>query len=296
MFIRDGFPGQRLRTLPRPLISSALSAEPTARLLVTDVGYFPSAESHGRIRPHGAEQAIVILCTEGAGWARIAGVELAVSTGQALILPAGLPHAYGADAADPWTIWWLHTAGSDAGVLTAAAVGDGPQYVIKLHDAFRMVSLIEHAAECLEQDETVPSILSASGAAWNLLAQLAADRQRGYRDSADRIRVAQDYLREHLRSHTNVPQLAQLAGMSVSHFSALFKAATGTGVVDYVTRLRSARARELLLTTPRSIADIATDVGYDDAFYFSRQFRAVNGLSPRQFRERSHREYLHPVL
>jgi len=71
MFIRDGFPGQSLRTLPRPLISSALSAEPTARLLVTDVGYFPSAESHGRIRPHGAEQAIVILCTEGAGWARI---------------------------------------------------------------------------------------------------------------------------------------------------------------------------------------------------------------------------------
>jgi AraC-like DNA-binding protein len=48
----------------------------------------------------------------------------------------------------------------------------------------------------------------------------------------------------------------------------------------------------LLLTTDLGVAEIAAEVGYDDAFYFSRQFRAVNGVSPRQFRERSHREFL----
>ncbi len=48
-----------------------------------------------------------------------------------------------------------------------------------------------------------------------------------------------------------------------------------------------ARARELLLTTDRSIADIAEEVGYPDQFYFSRQFQAVTGSSPRHFRRPS---------
>jgi AraC family transcriptional regulator, arabinose operon regulatory protein len=292
MLIRDGFPGQRLRVLPRPLIVGALRDGPTARLLVTDVGHFPHAALHGRIRPRGAEQAIVILCTDGAGWARVDGSELTVQAGQALVLPPHVPHAYGADASDPWTIWWLHATGGDALSLVHAVVGDDARYVISVRDPYRAVGLAEHADECLERDETVSSLIGASGAAWNLLAQLAADRQRGQHGMSDRIRLAQDYLHEHLAASTSVPELARLAGMSVSHFSALFKTAAGIGVVEYVKRLRSARARELLLTTELGVAEIAAEVGYDDAFYFSRQFRAVNGVSPRQFRERSHREFL----
>ncbi|MEO8907364.1 MAG: helix-turn-helix domain-containing protein [Microbacteriaceae bacterium] len=292
MLIRDGFPGQRLRVLPRPLIAGALRNGPTARLLVTDVGHFPHAAQHGRIRPRGAEQAIVILCIAGAGWARVDGLELTVQAGQALLLPSQLPHAYGADVSDPWTIWWLHAAGDDVGSLVEAVVGDDARYVISMRDPYRAVGLAEHASECLERDETASSLIGASGAAWNLLAQLAADRQRGQRGMSDRILLAQDYLREHLAASTTVPELARLAGMSVSHFSALFKASAGIGVVEYVKRLRSARARELLLTTDRGVAEIAAEVGYEDAFYFSRQFRTVNGVSPRQFRERSHHEYL----
>lgn len=74
--------------------------------------------------------------------------------------------------------------------------------------------------------------------------------------------MAQDHLREHLDSPTSITELATLAGMSTSHFSALFKKAAGMSAVEYVKRLRSARARELLITTDASIADIARAVGY----------------------------------
>jgi AraC-like DNA-binding protein len=49
-----------------------------------------------------------------------------------------------------------------------------------------------------------------------------------------------------------------------------------------------ARARELLLTTDESVASIAAAVGYSDPFYFTRQFRRVNGASPTSFREAWH--------
>ncbi|MCD5314367.1 AraC family transcriptional regulator [Kineosporia babensis] len=80
-------------------------------------------------------------------------------------------------------------------------------------------------------------------------------------------------------------ELARRAQLSVSHFSAAFRRDTGVGVVEYVKRLRMARARFLLSATDQPVAEIATAVGYGDPFYFSRQFKKVVGQSPAQFRQ-----------
>jgi AraC family transcriptional regulator of arabinose operon len=288
MLIPDGFPGQRLRVLPRPLVRTALSSAVTARLLVTDAGHFPHAAAHGRWRPTGAEEAIVILCVEGAGRLQLADRMLSVAAGQAVVIPSGVGHRYWADEHNPWSIWWLHATGSDVPDLVSAIVGEDEQLIVSVRDMFTAVDLVEQAVTNLEQDETTASLYLAAGVTWNLLAQLASDRLRGSASSTDRIQLVQDYLRQHLATPTDVGELARLAGLSTSHFSALFKASAGIGVVEYVKRLRGARARELLITTNASIADIARAVGYSDAFYFSRQFRAINGTSPSEYRANHH--------
>ncbi|ROQ54848.1 AraC-like protein [Rathayibacter sp. PhB152] len=292
MLIPDGFLGQRLHVLPKPRVAEALAAPITERLLVTDAGHFPHAAAHGRSRPEGTREAVVILCTAGRGWVSIADSTARVDPGEVAVIAAGTPHRYWADFADPWTIWWLHVAGADAAALISAVVHERTSPVVTARDAFSAKTLIEHAVAALERDETDSSLYAASGAAWNLLAQLASDRTRGTLESGDRIRMAQDHLREHLDSPTSITELATLAGMSTSHFSALFKKAAGMSAVEYVKRLRSARARELLITTDASIADIARTVGYSDAFYFSRQFRAINGTSPSEYRAEFHGEAL----
>jgi len=288
MLIPDGFPGQRLRVLPKPLVTSALTQPITERLLVTDAGYFPHAAAHGRARPRGAAETVVILCTRGVGWLTL-GVgeherEHRVGAGEAVVIPAHVPHVYRADPDDPWSIWWLHAAGSDSAALTEAICTPDAGPVVYPRDVYSAAASIERAVVALERDETAASLYLASGAAWGLLAQLASDRLQGPAATADRIQIVQDYLRDNLASPVSVVELARLASLSTSHFAALFKASTGSGVVEYVRRLRSARARELLMTTEASIADIGMSVGYSDPFYFSRQFRMVNGTSPSDFR------------
>jgi AraC-like DNA-binding protein/uncharacterized RmlC-like cupin family protein len=284
MLIPDGFPGQRLRVLPRPLVREALARPVTSRLLVTDAGEFPRAAEHGRSRVRGAHETIVILCTTGAGHLQLGDDEYDIAAGDAAIIPAYTPHKYWADSVDPWTIWWVHVAGSDAAELTAAVLGEQGHPIVATRDVYSAVALVEQIVTALERDETTATLREASGAAWNLLAQLASDRLRGPAGTADRIQIVQDYLRQHLDSHTSVSELARLAGLSTSHFSAMFKTATGMGVVEYVKRLRNARARELLISTEATVADIARSVGYPDAFYFSRQFHAINGTSPTEYR------------
>jgi len=287
MYVSDGFPGQRLRVLPAPLTAKAASEPITSRLLVTDAGYFPHAAAHGRSRRHGAEQNIAIVCASGVGWLELDDQPARqIDAGSAVVIPAGVAHRYRADAEDPWSIWWLHAVGSDMDDLVGQIVLNGDP-VVPLRDTFSAIAAIDEAVTAMEQDETIPMLYLASGAAWRLFAQLASDRVRGVAHTDDRMHSVQQYLRAHLGASISVTDLARLAGLSTSHFSAVFKQTVGLSVIEYVKRLRSARARELLITTDASIADIGEAVGYLDAFYFSRQFRAVNGVSPTTFRSLS---------
>lgn len=285
MYLRDGFPGQRLHVLPRPLAKQALQRPPTSRLLVTDAGYFPHAARHGRVRRTGATEAIFILCEAGAGWCEMGDARHDVQAGEFLVIPPRQPHRYYADEDDPWSIWWLHVTGADLTDLLAAIGLDLVRPTAPAADPVQAAELIESICNDLARDETSSSLTAAAGAAWHLLAQLAAERHRRSVGDASINRI-QAHLRGRLAEPFSVPELAADAGFSTSHFSARFHAVTGFSVTEYVKRLRMARARELLLTTDRSIADIAAEVGYPDQFYFSRQFRAVTGSSPRHFRRR----------
>ena len=72
--------------------------------------------------------------------------------------------------------------------------------------------------------------------------------------------------------------------MSSSHLAALFRDATGGGVLSHHISLKMARARHLLDTTTLLVAEVGRQVGMDDPFYFSRQFGRVHGMSPSQYR------------
>ena len=52
----------------------------------------------------------------------------------------------------------------------------------------------------------------------------------------------------------------------------------------YVNRVRIEAAREMLAETPLSVSDIAAQTGFKDSFYFSKKFKAVTGITPRQYR------------
>jgi AraC family transcriptional regulator of arabinose operon len=292
MYLRDGFPGQRLHVLPRPLVKEALQRTPTSHLLVTDAGYFPHAAMHGRVRRAGAAQAIVIMCADGSGWCELNGKWHEVGPGEVLIIPARAPHRYYAHSTTPWSIWWQHVTGDDVPELLVAIGLTAEKPTAAMADPYRAFLLVESVCDDLARDETSASLTAASGAAWHLLALLAAERH-SRANGREPIARVQAHLREHLAAAVSVPELASMAGFSASHFSARFRAVTGFSVTEYVKRLRMARARQLLITSDHTVAEIAAAVGYPDPFYFSRHFGAVNGVSPRAFRARAQEESAH---
>ncbi|MGW4637915.1 helix-turn-helix domain-containing protein [Sphaerisporangium sp. NPDC004334] len=285
MPIQEGFRNQRLTVVPRRVTAEAQARPVTRRLQVTDCGYYPNATDHLMRRPNGIEETILILCAAGAGWADVGGAQYRVGPNAALIIPRGAPHSYGASSETPWTIWWCHLRGGDLAELVGEIGVSASRPVIPIRRLDRAIALLDEIVTVLERDHSPASLMGAAGAAWKLLTQIAADRVMPA--PGDPLQRAMAYLAERLDGTVRVADLASLVGVSPSHLSALFRRATGGGVLAHHTALRMAQARNLLDTTDATVAAIAREVGYHDPFYFSRHFKRLHEASPTEYRNRA---------
>jgi AraC-like DNA-binding protein len=126
-----------------------------------------------------------------------------------------------------------------------------------------------------------------------VLAQLARDPDARplatpvtHEPAADRARIDRvlDHIHVHYADGIAIEALADIAALSPSGLHRLFRRHTRMTVSDYVMRLRIGEACALLSGTSRPIAHIAGDVGYNALANFNRQFRALKGLTPREYR------------
>jgi AraC-like DNA-binding protein len=108
----------------------------------------------------------------------------------------------------------------------------------------------------------------------------------GHPDSQalSRLAAAISHLETHFIEPVELDDLARIAHMSTRSFLRTFHAATGQSPIAYLIQTRVTRAAERLRKTDDSITDVAYACGFEDSNYFSRQFRRVMGLTPRDYR------------
>jgi AraC family transcriptional regulator of arabinose operon len=267
---KEGFTGERLIVLPPAVVDSARRHPLLGGLLPTDAGFFPRAAGHLVERPEGAPAHVLIVC----------------AAGDALLLPAAIPHAYGADATTPWSVEWAHFAGTEAPAWRAA-LGLAPGEALVSVGAGQAGEIrLGRVHPSLEKGYGLPDLLAATAALRASLAELV--RRRSVAGSAEPARTAVtrsiERLRECLDQPVQLAELAAEAGLSVSHYSMLFRVQTGFSPIDYFLRMRMQRAAQLLDTTELRVEEVGASLGYEDAYYFSRQFKRFMRRSPREYR------------
>ena len=104
-------------------------------------------------------------------------------------------------------------------------------------------------------------------------------------ESNRRLLRARDAIDRTYAEELDVPRLADIACVSEAHFIRSFRATFGETPHRYLQRRRVERAMFLLRETDRSVTDISLDVGFSSLGTFSRTFRDIVGLSPREYRD-----------
>jgi AraC family transcriptional regulator len=100
-----------------------------------------------------------------------------------------------------------------------------------------------------------------------------------------RLRLVIEHIEAHYTEDVRLGVLAAVAGLSTHYFSGAFRASTGSPPYRYLIERRLQAAKELLLTTDRSVFDIAFDVGFSSHSHFTFHFRKIVGMTPSQFRQ-----------
>ena len=92
------------------------------------------------------------------------------------------------------------------------------------------------------------------------------------------------YLQEHLAEEVSLSVLAEEFHLSAQYISQLFKNEIGVGFLTYLTNIRMERAKQLLLSTSLSIAEVSEQSGYSDYRVFTKVFKKSEGITPSQYR------------
>src|SRR5690606_33531962 len=100
------------------------------------------------------------------------------------------------------------------------------------------------------------------------------------------VAEAKRFIMTHLHEKLSMDEMAKRLNLNATHFSRIFKKETGETFVEFVTKQKMEKAKELLDHSNQTIEQIALELAYDNNSYFNKLFRAHTGMSPTEYRKK----------
>jgi AraC-like DNA-binding protein len=130
----------------------------------------------------------------------------------------------------------------------------------------------------------------ASGMVLKLLGYIVSfEKQKGFsgKKIAQVIEEVRFTMRKKAGTEINLEELAREHNVGYSYFRQMFKKYTGVPPGQYHLQLKIIRAKELLISTDKSIKEICYELGFQSIYYFSNLFKKKEGINPSDFRKQS---------
>lgn len=244
--------------------------------------------AHPRVM-HSHEKLVeIVLVTSGKGRYSIDGIPYTITGGDMMLYNSGVIHDEPSGPEDRTkryccAIENLQIEGLPPNTLVAR--DETP--VVHLEDgaARRMAQLMELLFEALvagEESTCHYLMLSLIHACWAALHQ----KETGAEETEHNVlgRRIRDYIDQNYMQEISLGSIAEHLCISPYYLAHVFKDMTGYSPMQYVLRRRIGEAQTLLISTRRSVTDIATQVGYDSISHFNQMFTKNVGMSPREYR------------
>jgi AraC family transcriptional regulator of arabinose operon len=280
---RPACPGGAMRTATALMHDPAVTEAPPSGTLIA--GRYARAADYRVRRPCGTHDWLITVTHAGAGRYRHAAAACECHAGDVVVLAPGTPHDY-ATADDRWEFSWAHFTPRPgwSAWLSLPATAPGLHHQ---HSSGSAWQRIEGASARLVHDSQRGGVLHeelALNALEELLILLSRHAAQADRQLDPRVAATLERLSTSLAGPLSVAALASAVATSPSRLAHLFRAQIGEPITRMHLKLRLRHAARLLELTPRSVDEIAGEVGFASAFYFTRQFRAWYGQSPTAYR------------
>ncbi len=275
--------------IPQDVVQQQRQHPLLANLFLVSTGYFISAFGHETKREAGmVDSYLMMYCLNGQGWFSANGQTWPITKGNVVFAFENIAHAYGADVTDPWTIQWAHFIGTDTPHLLGLANVSLEQPVISIGERLHIVALFNEILAILQSGYSLHHLINASACLRQILANITLLNTYAPSPETKSLHVEKiiNFMLENISKPCHLDDFAAYACLSPSHFSRQFHAKTGYAPIDYFIRLKIQKACELLESTDMTIGEVSRYLGYGDQYYFTRVFKKVMGMPPKQYRSR----------
>lgn len=287
---KQGFAGQKTLELSQEVIKHYINNHATAKLgHFTKVGFFPEARHQLLENKTGSDDYILIYCTNGYGMAQINQKTYHISLADFFIIPAHTTFSYQADELNPWSIFWFHFKGETLEELAKIFIEKSNSNKGFLPYSDDRVVLFNSILQNLEKGYGDENLTFLNLALLNLLSSFALNansnlpkQDKWHHAISSSIR----YMKANSESSLTLQDISDHVGISVSHFSLIFKTKIGVSPINYYHQIKIQKACEYLKYTDILIKEIAFKIGILDTHYFSRLFTKIIGISPNQYRKK----------
>jgi AraC-like DNA-binding protein len=234
---------------------------------------------------------LVEFVAQGRGELMLAGRKHALQPGVAYAYAAHMHHVITSDPQRPMLKYFLGFVGGEAEkLLSTTRLGSwAPVHVSAMHEVVELFELVLRSASEVGDDAQrlcdalVPVVLMK-------VEQASLGGGRAREQGLEAYERVRRYIEKNfLKLHT-VEDAARACRLTPAYVSRLFRRFSRVGAHQFLTRLKIDRAADLLIYRRLLVKQVAVEVGYVDAFHFSRVFKRTYGVSPELFvRDQQHR-------
>lgn len=220
-----------------------------------------------------------------------------LQAGQGFLIPPDTLVYYCADEQSPWTYSWFGFRGLHTKSLLQRShlspahpifqIGMDNNEGIEYKSATRFDTFYDELIRISKQRNQ--DVLSLS-ILYGLMAELiqyspeALTQSKPSVSKETYVRQAIEFIEINYSQKISILDIAHFVGLDRTYLSGLFKVQFGISLQTFLLEYRMKRAAELLMNKELSVSDVSRSVGYIDPFLFSKMFKKVTGLSPRNSR------------
>ena len=238
-------------------------------------------------RPKGRLDYQLLYIVSGKGHFYFHGEDRVVYAGRMVLIQPRQEQHYEYFGEDKPEVYWVHFTGSDVkNILHSYNIPmDDPIFYSGASSTYSYLfkEMIHELQDCKTGYE---DLLTMYLRQIFLLVQRTRQEERPTVSTyiQEEMEFARRYFNEHYNEPISIQEYAESRNMSVCYFQRNFKQIVKHTPMQYLLTIRVNNAASLLETTDYSMAEIAAIVGYEDPLYFSRLFRKIKGVSPRDYR------------
>lgn len=132
--------------------------------------------------------------------------------------------------------------------------------------------------------QSIPAVIAWLSRLEDGLCLAFTDKKKTHQNSL--VILCCQYIHEHIHERIFLQDIADTFGISPNYLSQLFKKHMNVGISEYITVQKIDESKKLLRETTLKIYEISDQLGFESSFYFSKVFKKITGLSPKDFRNR----------